>query len=325
MATPDPVTLDELPCASAASGDDTLLISVDGAARKITLDSLLASVAQDAKLVSGSSAQRKAAAPAELILWYETDSGGWWTWRPGSAAWAKLATHADIQMPGFISGLQLSRTGGTSLSIRAGSLEIEGALYNLPQDISLTVAVHTGLVWRAVTVCAPDNSNVLTTTDFSSIAIQSTGIERRRGGWYQIGTNRRVVGLYPSASGAILPGYRVAGDSYIINVYTMVDTASPPTSATSLALGLPPINENIKGVFNSMVYANAATHVTLRVNNVNALVLSAGGTAADRQIIGEHGVWSTDGYADVTLITNGNPAQLRMNLLSILIPSGMAS
>ncbi|ADK86090.1 hypothetical protein Deba_2736 [Desulfarculus baarsii DSM 2075] len=257
---------------------------------------------------------------ADTCLYYRANGSSVLVARPSAPAFKAL---------GFISGLQASKQDDARLLVRAGAVEIGGGIYYLPEDTTISPGCVNGvnLVWRALTVTPPASGDTLSADNFHNFYTTLDGLVRlswRNGGWYITdNTAHRVIGLYPSANGA-LTNYATVGGMYRLGLgLTVLDTTSPPTSNTNVNICLPILSGRTYGDFTVGVAAPGG-NVGFWCNYETLLSSHHNGSTASKAI-GQCLMWSSDGTALMSVLASEGTANwLRIILKNIHIPSGMA-
>jgi len=255
---------------------------------------------------------------AHTCLYYRANSSSVLVARPSAPA---------FKAQGFISGLRASKHDDARLRVRAGAVEINGGIYYLPGDtlISPGCVSSVNLTWRALTVVAPASGDTLSADNFRDYYTTLDGLVRlswRNGGWYITdNTAHRVIGLYPSASGALV-NYATVGGMYRLNL-TVLDTTTPPTANTNVNICLPILADRTYGDFTVGIAAPGG-NVGFWCNYETLLNSQHNGSTVSR-VIGQCLMWSNDGTALMSVnASEGTANWLRIILKNIHIPGGMA-
>lgn len=248
----------------------------------------------------------------ETVLYYRADGESAEVARPG----------LGLAPPGYIAGLQISRSGDTAITIQPGAVEIDGKLYVLESAVTITVSVTASLYWRGIQVSSlPSAGNVLASTNFSDCA--ATNITKNSNGtyWQYVGySTRRVIGMYPAVDSAIISGFRVYGDKYYC--YTQViDDGTPPTTSTTYGVGLPVTSDSAGMIGHYIASANATGGGARLAISSGIVMLQAGGD----YVAGWLHLRSTDGQASFMVTSTGGTANdFDVRLYYMDIPAGMA-
>ena len=258
----------------------------------------------------------------EGALYTADDGGDTCLYYKAGSDMLELARPGQAPAPGFISGLQISRSDTNEITIQPGAMESGGKLYVLSSAVAVTVGSVASLSWRGLVITPPSSGNALSGSNFSDIAI--TDVVKSSSGtyWHRSGyTDRRVIGLYPVVSSDVLSGFETtSGGKYKpSNYYQVVNDSTPPTTATSTDIGLPALTGAVGQVLVRSAAGASATRLGVTMDGIKIA------DAPGRYVTGWAEAFSDDGTVDLSVACTGDTATLLdVRLVSVDIPIGMA-
>lgn len=227
---------------------------------------------------------------------------------------------------GYISGLIPAYASGTRVGFGGGELDIAGVLCTLSAGFSNLDCSGLGAnTWHYVEVATPASGLALSVGEFSLTTTAPTWSDAL-GYWERSG--KRCVFAFKTSSSGGLEVFRTDGRTFWFNqnATTILDTSSPATSATSLAVGLPALGA-LKWYGNAWVnQSNSATYwIFMTSTNVS------GGGAVGIAKQNSPGTYLTpftmlsDDAGNVAYQTSwGGSGNLGLYLRGFELPAGMA-
>ena len=248
----------------------------------------------------------------ETVLYYRSDGESAEVARPGLGR----------APPGYIAGLQISRSDTNEITIQPGAMESGGKLYVLSSAVAVTVGSVASLSWRGLVITPPSTGNTLAGSNFGDIAISDVVKSSDGTYWHRSSyTDRRVIGLYPVVGSDVLSGFETtSGGKYkLANYYQVVNDSSPPTTATSTDIGLPALTGAVGRVLVRSAAGTSATRLGVTLDGIKIA------DAPGRYVTGWAEAFSDDGTVDLSVACTGDTATLLdVRLVSVDIPIGMA-
>ena len=224
--------------------------------------------------------------------------------------------------PGYIAGLQISRSDTNELTVQPGAVDIEGKLYVLTSSVEIAVGSVASLSWRALAVTPPTSGSALSSSNFSDIAISDVVKSSDGTYWHRTSyTDRRVIGLYPVASSDVLSGFAttIDGKYKVGSYYQVVNDSSPPTTATPTDIGLPALTGSVGQILVRSAAGTSATRLGVTLDGIKIA------DAPGRYVTGWAEAFSDDGTVDLSVACTGDTATLLdVRLVSVGVPVGMA-
>ncbi|MCF8098510.1 MAG: hypothetical protein K9K65_11765 [Desulfarculaceae bacterium] len=228
---------------------------------------------------------------------------------------------------GHINGLIPAYVSGSAMGFGAGDLDIEGRTFYLASAFSnLDCSGLSANTWYYVEILPPASGNAITVDDFV-VTVNAPSWDGVNGCWARVSGRRCVFAFKTSSSGGI-EVFRTNGRTFWFNQNsaTILNTSSPATSATTLAVGLPALGA-LKWYGTAWVYqSNSATYwIFMTSTNV-----SGGGAVgiAKQNAPGEYltpFTMMSDDAGNVAYQTSwGGSGNLGFYLRGFDLPAGMA-
>ncbi len=158
------------------------------------------------------------------------------------------ATHAhndavgggSLYTLGSIVGLAYEWASDTTVTLFPGHVEINGFIYRVIADLTLTFAGLGTDEKRFIMFAKPSSGNILTASNFTHTTTAPERVVTKGGGWYDISTGlKRCVGWIPTDSSDDLAQIKLVGSrmKWYEIPYAILSTSTPATALTAYSIG----------------------------------------------------------------------------------------